>query len=175
MRDTIDVEGHSLRRRQLSRWCFWGFPVTLHEALTRQLPRGCKLIRRQMVPQGARFDVLTNVLLWAQSGYPMAPPEGPLCADFVDLVGQRCVWRCPLLAEADVFVPAWACAVAAWAWRVLVGFFRGTLPQAGWRAGGGSGLSLASFLRFWAVAASRNSSWRRTVRAVGAGRASGCA
>jgi hypothetical protein len=74
-------------------------------------------------------------------------------ADFVDLVGRRRGWRCPLLAEANIFVAAGACIVAGRAFRSFW-FFPGSL----WSSGGGSGLSLASFLRFWAIAASRNSS-----------------
>src|SRR5215207_9462528 len=40
---------------------------------------------------------------------------------------------------------------------------------------GGAGMSFASFRRFWAVAARRNSSWRRMVLAAGVGRGAECA
>jgi hypothetical protein len=45
-------------------------------------------------------------------------------ADFVDLVGQQGGWRCPLLAEADIFVAARACAVAGQGFLDVFGSFR---------------------------------------------------
>ena len=47
-----------------------------------------------------------------------------LWVDFVDLVGQQWGWRCPLLAEAEVFVAAPGMSRVAWAFRALFGSFR---------------------------------------------------
>jgi len=77
-----------------------------------------------------------------------------LSADFVDLVGCRCAFWRPLLVEADILFPHMTSRSDADYLRFV---FR-SLNHDCRHSGGGSGLSLASFRRFWAVAANRNSS-----------------
>ena len=84
--------------------------------------------------------------------------QRPLMADFVDLVGWLCAFRCRLLIEADVFGPAVYAGSGSGGFAGARGDGGSLCFQANCMAGGGSDLSLASFLRFCAVAARRNSS-----------------